>query len=92
MYLRYIALECAGFLQELGYDTTVAVRSMLLRGFDRDAADKIGEVMEASGTKFIKGFTPKSITKLEDGKLEVVLVSTKGDGAPDHVETFDTVL
>jgi Pyridine nucleotide-disulphide oxidoreductase len=31
----YIALECAGFLTELGYSTTVAVRSILLRGFDR---------------------------------------------------------
>jgi len=30
----YVALECAGFLTALGYDTTVAVRSILLRGFD----------------------------------------------------------
>lgn len=30
----YIALECAGFLASLGYDVTVMVRSILLRGFD----------------------------------------------------------
>lgn len=30
----YVALECAGFLSALGYDTTVMVRSILLRGFD----------------------------------------------------------
>jgi len=30
----YVALECAGFLTALGYDTTVMVRSILLRGFD----------------------------------------------------------
>jgi len=30
----YVALECAGFLTGLGYDTTVMVRSILLRGFD----------------------------------------------------------
>jgi len=30
----YVALECAGFLVGLGYDTTVMVRSILLRGFD----------------------------------------------------------
>ena len=30
----YIALECAGFLNGLGYDVTVMVRSVLLRGFD----------------------------------------------------------
>jgi len=30
----YVALECAGFLKGLGYDTTIMVRSILLRGFD----------------------------------------------------------
>ncbi len=30
-----IPVECAGFLTELGFDTTVAVRSILLRGFDQ---------------------------------------------------------
>jgi len=30
----YVALECAGFLTALGYDTTIMVRSILLRGFD----------------------------------------------------------
>ena len=30
----YTALECAGFLNALGYDSTVMVRSILLRGFD----------------------------------------------------------
>ena len=31
----YVALECAGFLTALGFDTTVMVRSILLRGFDQ---------------------------------------------------------
>jgi thioredoxin reductase (NADPH) len=31
----YVALECAGFLSAFGYDTTVMVRSILLRGFDQ---------------------------------------------------------
>ena len=30
----YVALECAGFLSALGNNTTVMVRSILLRGFD----------------------------------------------------------
>ncbi len=30
----YIALECAGFLAGFGYDVTVMVRSIFLRGFD----------------------------------------------------------
>lgn len=31
----YVALECAGFLAAFGYDTTVMVRSIFLRGFDQ---------------------------------------------------------
>ena len=31
----YVALECAGFLAGLGFDVTVMVRSILLRGFDQ---------------------------------------------------------
>ena len=30
----YVALECSGFLTAFGFDTTVMVRSILLRGFD----------------------------------------------------------
>jgi pyruvate/2-oxoglutarate dehydrogenase complex dihydrolipoamide dehydrogenase (E3) component len=57
-----VALECAGFLTALGYDTTVMVRSILLRGFDEDMANRIGAYMENHGTKFIRGTVP---TKLE---------------------------
>lgn len=85
----YIALECAGFLTEIGCDTSVAVRSMLLRGFDRDAADKIGEVMAASGTKFIQGALPSEIVKRADGRLDVTLKSKDGSTSTD---VFDTVL
>jgi thioredoxin reductase (NADPH) len=49
----YVALECAGFLTAFGYDTTVMVRSILLRGFDQDMANHIGNYMEKHGTKFI---------------------------------------
>jgi pyruvate/2-oxoglutarate dehydrogenase complex dihydrolipoamide dehydrogenase (E3) component len=41
----YIALECGGFLAGLGCDVTVMVRSILLRGFDQQIANKIGEYM-----------------------------------------------
>jgi pyruvate/2-oxoglutarate dehydrogenase complex dihydrolipoamide dehydrogenase (E3) component len=58
----YVALECAGFLTALGYDTTVMVRSILLRGFDQDMANRIGDYMEGYHTKFIKEAVP---TKLE---------------------------
>lgn len=57
----YIALECAGFLTAFGFDTTVMVRSILLRGFDQTVAEKIGIYMEKHGTKFIRNTVPSKI-------------------------------
>jgi thioredoxin reductase (NADPH) len=54
----YVALECAGFLTGLGYDVTVMVRSILLRGFDQEMANRIGDFMQLHGTKFIRGTVP----------------------------------
>lgn len=54
----YVALECAGFLAGLGLDVTVMVRSILLRGFDQEMAEKIGAHMETHGVKFIRKFVP----------------------------------
>jgi pyruvate/2-oxoglutarate dehydrogenase complex dihydrolipoamide dehydrogenase (E3) component len=59
-------LECAGFLTALGYDTTVMVRSILLRGFDQEMANRIGLFMEKHHTKFINGATPVKLEKPED--------------------------
>lgn len=42
----YVALECAGFLTSLGYDVTVMVRSILLRGYDQDMANRVGIYMQ----------------------------------------------
>lgn len=67
----YIALECAGYLHGLGIDVTVMVRSILLRGFDQQMANKIGDYMEKSGIKFIKRAVPVSITKNSQGKKVV---------------------
>lgn len=81
----FVALECAGFLTALGYDTTVAVRSILLRGFDRQCSEKVGELMVATGTKFIYNETPASVTKLPDGRLEITFTNGSTD-------VFDTLV
>ena len=52
----YISLECAGFLHGLGYDTTVMVRSILLRGFDQEMANRVGDYMNEGGVKFLRGY------------------------------------
>ena len=58
----YVALECAGFLAGIGLDVTVMVRSILLRGFDQDMANKIGEHMQEHGIKFIRQFVPIKVS------------------------------
>ena len=68
----YIALECAGFLTAFGYDTTVMVRSIFLRGFDQDMANKIGKYMEDHHTKFIRNAVPSKMEKPdENGRIKV---------------------
>ncbi|XP_053526264.1 thioredoxin reductase 3 isoform X2 [Artibeus jamaicensis] len=54
----YVALECAGFLAGVGLDVTIMVRSILLRGFDQEMAEKVGSYMEQHGVKFLRKFIP----------------------------------
>lgn len=68
----YIALECGGFLKGLGIDVTIMVRSILLRGFDQQIANKIGAYMENQGIKFIKSAVPTEISLNSQGKKVVV--------------------
>ena len=81
----YISLECAGFLADYGNDVTVAVRSILLRGFDRECANRIGDYMKDNGVKFKFEVTPKKLEKLDNGRIKVSF----SDGSEDE---FDTVL
>merc|ERR1719491_394101 len=61
----YISLECAGFLNGLGLDVTVAVRSILLRGFDRECADLIGNYMK-SNINLREKVVPTKLEKVKD--------------------------
>jgi len=81
----YISLECAGFLAGLGLEVSVAVRSILLRGFDRECAEKIGEFMEDTGVKFRRGVVPTKLEKTAGGQIAV----TFDNGSSG---TYDTVL
>lgn len=47
------------------------VRSMLLRGFDRDMVNLIQAEMEDKGVKFLIGTVPIKISKQSNGKLLV---------------------
>jgi len=86
----YVALECAGFINGLGYDTTVMARSIFLRGFDQECAEKIADYMKNHGTKFIRPAVPTKVEKdANTGKLTVHWKTDKGENTSD---TFDTVL
>jgi thioredoxin reductase (NADPH) len=81
----YISLECAGFLAGMSKDVTVAVRSILLRGFDRECSEKIGNYMKDHGVKFKMQVTPSKLEKVEGDRIK----ATFSDGSED---VFDTVL
>ncbi|XP_055473394.1 thioredoxin reductase 3 [Psammomys obesus] len=89
----YVGLECAGFLAGLGLDVTVMVRTVLLRGFDQEMAEKVGSYLEQQGVKFQRKLIPVSVQQLEKGspgKLKVVAKSTDGSEIVEGV--YNTVL
>ncbi|XP_066960197.1 thioredoxin reductase 1, cytoplasmic [Macrobrachium rosenbergii] len=88
----YIALECAGFLAGLGYDTTVMVRSILLRGFDQHIAERIGTYMEQHGVKFIRGAVPTSIEQIEEGSPGLYRVTGKTTEGEEIVDEYNTII
>lgn len=88
----YIALECAGFLAALGCDTTVMVRSILLRGFDQQMAVKIGDYMEEHGVNMIRECVPSSIERIEEGAPGKVKVLGKYKDGTEFVDEFNTVI
>jgi thioredoxin/glutathione reductase (selenoprotein) len=85
----YVALECAGFLHSFNIEAHIMVRSIFLRGFDQDMANKIGADMEAIGMKFIRDSVPTKIEKNEEtGKLTCFYKT----GEEEHTIEVDTVL
>ena len=87
--LNYIALECAGFLNAFGYDTSVMVRSIFLRGFDQQMAEMVAAASAEKGVKFINKTVPSAVEKTEDGRLLVRYSNTEGQQGSD---VYDTVL
>merc|ERR1712112_513965 len=88
----YIALECAGFLAGVGCDATVMVRSILLRGFDQQMANKIGEYMEEHGVNMVRECVPTSIEKIEDGAPGKLKVVGKYKDGTEYVDEYNTVI
>ncbi|XP_033123262.1 thioredoxin reductase 2, mitochondrial-like isoform X1 [Anneissia japonica] len=84
----YVALECAGFLQGLGYPTSVMVRSICLRGFDQQMASLVTDHMSSMNVNFIRSSSPQKVELQENGQLLVTWIQS-GDQKQD---VFDTVM
>ena len=54
----YVALECAGVLASLGYEVTVLIRSVPLRGFDVECSRLAAASVAEHGATLIEGATP----------------------------------
>jgi len=88
----YIALECAGFLATLGHDTSVMVRSILLRGFDQQIANKIGDYMEEHGVNMIRECVPEKLERVEEGSPGKIKVTGRYKDGTEFTDEFNTVL
>lgn len=66
-----IGLECGGFLQSIGFESTVMVRSVALRGFDQQMTSLVVNEMKQKNIKFLFKCIPVSVTKLPNDKLLV---------------------
>ena len=86
----YIALECAGFLNSLGYPTSVMVRSKLLRGFDNDMSDRIGIMMKNKGVNFIENSIPLEFSKASNERVITKYININDQSTKE--EEYDTVI
>ncbi|HWA38677.1 MAG TPA: glutathione-disulfide reductase [Burkholderiales bacterium] len=79
----YIALEFASIFHGLGVKTTLSYRGKrLLRGFDGEISQRIGEEMQAKGLALHFGAEPTAIVKRASGSLEVAF----GDGTSQETD------
>lgn len=70
----------------------VAVRSILLRGFDRQCALKVGSVLKELGVRFVEAVVVEKIEKTESGRLRVFLKGTGAGATMSEELEVDTVL
>ena len=79
----YIAVEFASIFNGLGVHTTLSYRGKrLLRGFDVEIGERLGEEMAAKGVKIHFGSEPARLARRSDGVLEVQY----GDGSREETD------
>jgi thioredoxin reductase (NADPH) len=100
----YVALECAGFLRGLGFEVTVLMRSVPLRGFDQEMAAHIVTDLEREGVVFMRDAELVRVEAPEGSEGSGRKVASwkaprraaEGDAVPvpatEASDAFDTVL
>eukprot|EP00768_Dysnectes_brevis_P007544 gnl/Dysnectes_brevis/640_a707_4261.p1 GENE.gnl/Dysnectes_brevis/640_a707_4261~~gnl/Dysnectes_brevis/640_a707_4261.p1 ORF type:complete len:503 (-),score=101.44 gnl/Dysnectes_brevis/640_a707_4261:265-1752(-) len=94
----YIALESAGLLAEVGFEVEVMVRSVCLRGFDRDMADRVVNSLRSRGVTFIHKANASSFEQGEEKAVRATFLQRvpSEDGSSheveEHVVEYDHVL
>jgi glutathione reductase (NADPH) len=79
----YIAVEFASIFNGLGVQTVLSYRGRrLLRGFDTELGERLGEEMSAKGVKIRFGGEPQRIVRRSDGSLEVAF----SDGSREETD------
>lgn len=88
----YVALECAGFLKAIGLDVTIMVRSILLRGFDQDMAERVGAYMVSEGIEMVRDQVPVKVEEVNSGEPGLLKVTSKDSLGELTVREYNTVL
>jgi thioredoxin reductase (NADPH) len=86
----YIAMECGGFMNGMGHETALMVRSTPLRNFDQDMIKKVVEDMTEHGVNFIMQSNPTKFEKTEEGRIKCTWINS--ETKEECVDIFDTVL
>lgn len=81
----YVALECAGFLSAFNQNVEVLVRSIPLKGFDRDCVHFVMEHLKTTGVK-VKEHVEVERVEAVGSKKKVTFTGNGG------VEEYDTVI
>jgi len=86
----YVGLECAGFLNGLGLDTSVMIRSIPLRGFDQQIAELLVENMASEGINILRNSSPVRFSKDLQGQIKATWQNV--ETYEEYTDVFDTVL
>lgn len=74
----YVALECAGLLRGLGFDVTVMVRALCMRGFDQQMVGLVTTHLEDYGVTILRKCVPVSVERTSDD-LRLVKADVAGE-------------